>query len=56
MAESKRCSNCNQAKSKWLMQGCYITPSGERVPYQYCSVACAREARKKEQAEKEAAA
>ena len=48
MVDSKCCTNCNQPKRKWLMQGCFVTPTGERVPYQYCSVACVREARKKE--------
>jgi hypothetical protein len=53
---SNLCTNCKQPKSKWLLQGCFVLPSGECVPYQYCSVACMRVARQKQDGEKAVAA
>ena len=42
------CTACNLSKSKWILRGHDTLPSGEKVPYQFCSVACLRDARKKE--------
>jgi len=56
MANSNLCTNCKQPKRAWIMEGCKVSPSGERVPYRYCSVTCVREAKRKATAEQESAA